>query len=301
MNCHQSTLRIYEFFAEICKIPHPSYHCENIRKYLQQTALRHNLKYREDNAGNVRLDRKSGDYASAIAMQSHMDMVPQSVDPDFDFTVNGIEFEETNGVLRSKGCKTTLGADNGIGMAASLAAMTDENLEDLQLSAIFTVDEETGLTGAMNIDPEFLQCRALFNLDSEEWGELTTGCAGGAHTTTRIPMQKQQTPSDCTAGVRVAISKLKGGHSGTDINLNRGNAVLMILDYISESCAKVSAIKGGNLANAIPRSAEFTGAVHDFERLLKFTENFEKTSAKTSMCRIILKSLWKNLTASRNI
>lgn len=277
----QSTRRIYEFFAGICKIPHPSYHCEGIRKFLKQTAEKHNLKYREDGAGNVRLDRKNGDFASAIALQSHMDMVPQSVDPDFDFTVRSIEFEEVNGILRSKDCRTTLGADNGIGMAASLCAMTDENLEDLPLCAIFTVDEETGLTGAMNIAPEFLECRALFNLDSEEWGELTTGCAGGAHTTTRIPVQKQTTPQECTAGIHVSCHNLKGGHSGTDINLNRGNAILILLDYISKSGVEVSTIKGGNLANAIPRSAEFTGAVQDFDKLLTFTEKFKENVRRT--------------------
>lgn len=276
----QAQRRIYEFFAEICKIPHPSYHCDKIRKYLQQTALTHNLRYREDNAGNVRLDRKNADFASVIAMQSHMDMVPQSVDPDFDFTTQSIEIEEINGILRSKGCKTTLGADNGIGMAASLAAMTDLNLKELPLCAIFTVDEETGLTGAQNIDPAFLECKALFNLDSEEWGEITIGCAGGAHTTSHIPMKKQQTPPVCDIGIRVCCKNLKGGHSGTDINLNRGNAIMILLDYISESCAKVASIKGGNLANAIPRSAEFTGAVQNFERLMSFTEKFKEKIRK---------------------
>lgn len=279
-NTDQSVRRIYEFFAEICKIPHPSSHCEQIRKYLEQTALTHNLHYREDSAGNVRLDRRKAVYSETIALQSHMDMVAQSVDPHFDFTASGIEFEEINGILRSKDCRTTLGADNGIGMAASLCAMTDENLKDLPLCAIFTVDEETGLTGALNIEPAFLECKALFNLDSEDWGIITTGCAGGAHTSTHIPVQKEKTPPDCTTGIRVCCRNLKGGHSGTDINLNRGNAIMLILDYISESCAKVSTISGGTLSNAIPRDAEFTGAVQDFERLLKFTENFKENVRK---------------------
>lgn len=281
IDLQQSTRRIYEFFAEICKIPHPSYHCDDMRKFLQKTALTHRLEYREDSAGNVRIDRKKADYSSVIALQSHMDMVPQSVDPDFDFTTQSIEFEEINGLLRSKNCKTTLGADNGIGMAASLTAMTDENLKDLPLCAIFTVDEETGLTGAKNIDPAFLKCKALFNLDSEEWGEITVGCAGGAHTTSRIPMQKQQTPADCTTGIRVCCKNLTGGHSGTDINLNRGNAIMIILDYISDSCAKVSSLNGGNLANAIPRNAEFTGAIKDYDGLLEFTEGFKENIRKT--------------------
>lgn len=272
---HQSARRIYEFFAEICKIPHPSYYCDGIRKYLKEIALVHNLHYREDTAGNVRLDRKNSDFPAAIALQSHMDMVPQSNDPDFDFTTMSIEIEETDGILHSKDRRTTLGADNGIGMATALTAMLDSDLKDYPLCAIFTVDEETGLTGAKDISPEFLECRALLNLDSEEWGEITIGCAGGARIKTKIPVRKSDIPSDYTAGVRIRCTGLKGGHSGTDINLNRGNAILLLLDFIVRSNAAVSEIKGGTISNAIPRSAEFTGAVKDLESLEKFAAEFK--------------------------
>lgn len=281
MNDYQQPInRIYEFFAEICKIPHPSSYCENIRKYLKQTAEIHNLKYREDNAGNVRLDRKNAVFSETILLQSHMDMVPQSIDNNFDFTTQSIEFEQVNGLLRSKGQKTTLGADNGIGMASSLAAMIDENLKDIPLCALFTVDEETGMYGARNITPEFLECRAIFNLDSEEWGTFIIGCAGGNRLTSRIPVKKQIMPQDCTAAVRVKCRGLKGGHSGVDIHLNRGNAILILLDFVSESCMYVSSILGGTLSNAIPRDAELTGAVKDFEAFCDFAAEYSEKVKK---------------------
>lgn len=273
-NQEQSVRRIYEFFADICKIPHPSFHCEQIRKYIEHTAMIHGLEYREDAAGNVRLDRKNSIYSQAIALQAHMDMVPQSSDPDFDFTVQPIEIETVNGILQSKNQKTTLGADNGIGMATALTAMIDEDLKDIPLCAIFTVDEESGMHGAKNIDQAFLECKAIINLDSETWGDIIIGCAGGMRLESKIPMQQQPLPANCRFGVKVSCKGLKGGHSGVDIHLNRGNAILIMLDFISESCAKVSTIKGGTLPNAIPRSAEFTGAVSDFERFKKFAEEY---------------------------
>ena len=276
----QSVNRIYEFFADICRIPHPSSYCGNIRKYLKQTAARHNLQYREDSAGNVRLDRRNAVYNETILLQSHMDMVPQSIDPDFDFTTQSIEFEQVGGVLRSKGQKTTLGADNGIGMASSLAAMIDEDLKDVPLCALFTVDEEIGMHGAKNINPEFLECRTIFNLDSETWGTFIIGCAGGNRLISRIPMKKQLMPQDCITPVKVSCRGLKGGHSGVDIHLNRGNAILILLDFISESCVHVSTIHGGTLGNAIPRDAEFTGAVKDFETFVAFAEKYSEKIKK---------------------
>ncbi len=280
-NIQNKVLKIYEFFAEICQVPHPSSHCGPMRDFLKKTADKHNLEYREDTAGNVRLDKKGFIHSQAFAMQAHMDMVPQTLDPYFDFYSQGIEFEEVDGFLQSKNQRTTLGADNGIGIAAALTAMTDNDLKDIPLCAVFTVDEETGMNGAKEIDPEFLECQAFYNLDSGPMGDFTIGCAGGASLTSSIPMQKQKTPSDCTYGVRVRCTGLKGGHSGTEINLNRGNAILILLDFVSESCAKVSEIKGGTLSNAIPREAEFTGAVHDFERLKKFAAGFTEKCRKT--------------------
>lgn len=281
MNDSQRSInRIYEFFADICKIPHPSSYCENIRKYLKQTAEIHKLRYREDAAGNVRIDRKNAVYKDAVILQSHMDMVPQSVDPDFDFTTQSIETEQVGGVLRSKGQKTTLGADNGIGMAASLAAMIDEDIADLPLCALFTVDEETGMHGAKNIAVEFLEGKAVFNLDSEEWGTFITGCAGGNDLTVRIPTKKQPVPNECKFGVKVKCRGLKGGHSGADIHLPRGNAILILLDFISESGAFTTSIKGGTLSNAIPREAEFTGAVKDFEGFVKFAAEYKEKTKK---------------------
>lgn len=276
MNDSQRSInRIYEFFADICKIPHPSSYCDNIRKYLKQTAEIHNLQYREDTAGNVRIDRKNAVYKDAVILQSHMDMVPQSVDPDFDFTTQSIETEQVGGVLRSKGQKTTLGADNGIGMASSLAAMIDEDIADLPLCALFTVDEETGMYGAKNIAVEFLEGKAVFNLDSEEWGTFIIGCAGGNDLTIRIPTKKQPVPNECKFGVKVKCRGLKGGHSGADIHLNRGNAILILLDFISESCAFTTSIKGGTLSNAIPREAEFTGAVKNFDNFVKLAAEYK--------------------------
>ena len=277
----QSVRRIFEFFAEICKVPHPSYHCDNMREFLKHTAVTRNLQYREDDAGNIRIDRKNADYSQAVALQAHMEMVPQSTEIDFDFTTQAIEFEEIGSVLRSKGQKTTLGADNGIGMATALAAMLDEDLKDIPLCAIFTVDEEVGMIGARNINKEFLDCRAIFNLDSETWGDIIIGCAGGTRINTYIPLTKQKTPSGCSCGIKVYCKGLKGGHSGVDIHLNRGNAILILLDFISESSVYVSSLRGGTLPNAIPRDAEFTGAVQNIEELKKFAAEYSLKIRKT--------------------
>ncbi len=276
----QSSRRICEFFAEICRIPHPSFYCDGIRAFLKKTALTYNLEYRQDAVGNVRLDRKKSDHSQAVILQSHMDMVPQSDDPDFDFTTQSIEFEEINGVLRSKGCRTTLGADNGIGMAASLTALTDGDLSGMPLAALFTVDEETSMIGANNIDPEFLAGAALFNLDSEDWGEITIGCAGGCRFSSSIAVNQQDVPENFT-GIKVRIAGLKGGHSGADIHLNRGNSILMMLEIISHAKIAVSELSGGNLSNAIPREAEFTGAVENFESLAKFIAEYKEKIIKT--------------------
>lgn len=277
---NDSTRRIYEFFAEICKIPHPSGYCENIQKYLKRTAEIHNLVYREDSAGNVRLDRRNANFAEAVALQSHMDMVPQSVKSDFDFTANSIEFEEVNGMLQSKNQETTLGADNGIGMAAALAALTDKTLSDIPLCAIFTVDEEVGMVGAHNIEIEFLKCQALFNLDSETWGTFYIGCAGGNRLTSTIPVKKQLMPQTCKHGIKVSCHGLKGGHSGVDIHLNRGNAILILLSFIIESGVNVSSLQGGTLGNVIPANAEFTGAADDLEELKQFAQKFSENIKK---------------------
>ncbi len=280
-NTQQSVSRIFEFFAEICKVPHPSYHCDDMRKFMKHTAETRNLEYREDDAGNIRIDRKNADYSKAVALQAHMDMVPQSTDPAFDFTTQPIEFEEVGSVLRSKGQKTTLGADNGIGMASALAAMLDEDLKDIPLCAIFTVDEEVGMFGARSINKDFLNCQALFNLDSETWGEIIIGCAGGTRITSDIPLTKQKTPPECTCGIKCYCKGLKGGHSGVDIHLNRGNAILILLDFISESGVYVNSLRGGTLPNAIPRDAEFHGAVQDIEELKKFTAEYNLKIRKT--------------------
>lgn len=273
IDIQKSNSRIYEFFAAICKIPHPSSHCDGIRAFLKHTAETHGLICREDAAGNVRIDRKNQNFSEALLMQSHMDMVPQSVDGKFDFVNMPIKFEESDGFLYSKDRQTTLGADNGIGMAISLAALIDEGLADLPLAALFTVDEETGLTGAANIDSNMLDCCAIFNLDSEHLGDIIIGSAGGIQLQSVFTPAAGQMPSGLVP-VKVTFSGLKGGHSGGDINLNRGNAILMMLDFIIESGVEVSSLCGGNLANAIPRFAEFTGAAIDIDKLKEFAASF---------------------------
>jgi dipeptidase D len=252
--------RVFSIFSEITKIPRESGHEEHIIKYLQDFANSRGLEHKTDKAGNVvilKAATKGMEGAPTIILQSHSDMVcEKNAGTVHDFRKDPIKVTEEDGWLIAK--ETTLGADCGIGMAAQLAILDDDNISHGPLEALFTTEEETGLTGAKSLEEGFLKGTILVNLDSEDEGELFIGCAGGIDTTGRFTY----TPRKCRDGVKFlkfGVFGATGGHSGDDIEKNRANANQILLRFLFEaySCFPVSLceIDGGNKRNAISREA----------------------------------------------
>lgn len=248
---------VWKYFAEIAKIPRCSKHEEAMTKYVVGTAQRLGLKARTDKYGNVVVQKPASpgrERVKSVALQGHLDMVcEKNKDTVHDFSRDPIELVRKGNVLMANG--TTLGADNGIAVATNLAIMEDRSLEHGPLEFLFTVDEETGLTGAANLAPDFLESKTLMNLDSEEEGELYVGCSGGRDTLALWPVKFEASPSGSVAGT-LMVAGLKGGHSGLEIDKNRGNAIKMInrvLIHLADLGARIATIDGGNKHNAIPR------------------------------------------------
>jgi dipeptidase D len=251
---------VWKYFAEIAKIPRGSKNEAAISRYVLETARKLGLKAKADAVGNVIVRKPASpgrEDAKPICLQGHMDMVcEKTIDKKHDFLKDPIEIVRKDGVLTANG--TTLGADNGIGVATNLALMEDGALEHGPLELLFTVDEETGLTGANNLQPDFVTSRTLINLDSEEEGALFVGCSGGKDTVGIWRLETDPAPGGSTA-IAIRIRGLKGGHSGLEIDKGRGNAikimnrVLVRLGYFG---ARISSINGGNKRNAIPRDAD---------------------------------------------
>ena len=199
------------------------------------------------------------DGVRAICLQCHMDMVcEKNKEKTHDFEKDPIEIVRRENLLCANG--TTLGADNGIGVAANLALMEDKTLEHGPLEFLFTVDEETGLTGANNLQPGFVQSRTLINLDSEEEGCLFVGCSGGKDTKARWSVEFEPAPPR-HAAAHITVRGLRGGHSGLEIDKGRGNAIKMltrVLVGLSELGCRLCSLSGGNKHNAIPRESEAT-------------------------------------------
>jgi len=252
--------KIFSIFSEITKIPRESGHEEHIIEYLQNFAKSKGLEYKTDKAGNVVILKpatKGMESAPTVILQSHSDMVCEKNSGTIhDFRKDPIKVTEENGWLIAK--ETTLGADCGIGMAAQLAILEDNNISHGPLEALFTTEEETGLTGAKSLEPNFLKGSILINLDSEDEGELFIGCAGGIDTTGRF----RYTPRKCRNDVKFVkfgVFGATGGHSGDDIEKNRANANQILLRFLFEAYSSFAVslceIEGGNKRNAISREA----------------------------------------------
>lgn len=257
---------VFSIFAEITKIPRPSKHEEEIRKFLIDFAQKHNLAYKTDKVGNVVICKGATpghEDAPTVILQGHMDMVCESNDKSFDFHTQPIPAYIDGDWIRTKG--TTLGADNGIGMAAALAALTDDTFEHGPLEALFTVDEETGMTGANNLGTDMITGSMLLNLDSEDDAEIFVGCAGGVDTQAFFTYHRSFAPKDFLY-FRINVEGLNGGHSGGDIHLGRANANKVLARFLFTLSGKhevvVSEIDGGNLRNAIPRASHAVIGVH---------------------------------------
>jgi dipeptidase D len=252
---------VWNHFNKIRRIPRCSKHEEKIREYIINFTKNNNLSYKTDNIGNIVISKTGTigfENKPTIILQGHMDMVcEKNSDVDFDFSNDPIQLKmKKENILTAVG--TTLGADNGIGVAIILAILENKNVEHCPLEALFTVDEETGLTGAFKLDNKMLIGRILINLDSEDFGVITVGCAGGGDTKIELPIVKKSIEKHLVS-IRLKISGLKGGHSGVDIHEQRGNAIKIISRMLWKTSNdykfNISDIKGGDKHNAIPREA----------------------------------------------
>lgn len=257
---------VFHYFEEVCQVPRPSKKEEKIRAYLLEFAKKHGLAAKTDEAGNVLIEKPASagkENLKTVVLQSHMDMVcEKNKDTEHNFETDPIQTYVDGEWLRAKG--TTLGADNGIGIATQLAVLASEDIEHGPIQCLFTVDEETGLTGAFALKEGFMNGDILINLDSEDEGELFIGCAGGAGTTAQFPCPMTAAPEGYFF-FRVAVKGLTGGHSGDDINKNRANANKLLDRFLVQLMEKydlrLCEIDGGNLHNAIPREAHAVCAV----------------------------------------
>ena len=257
---------VFDIFDRITKVPRPSKKEGKIRQFLLDFAAAHSIAAKTDAIGNVVLTKPATpghEQAPTVILQAHMDMVCESNDKSFDFDNSPITTIVDGDWLRADG--TTLGADNGIGMAAALAVMVDDSLVHGPVECLFTVDEETGLTGANNLDASLISGSILLNLDSEDDAEIFVGCAGGVDTTCDFHYERSMAPTDFHY-FKADIAKGLGGHSGGDIHLGRANANKLLTRLLWALTKKYELalveIDGGNLRNAIPRAAHAVFGVH---------------------------------------
>ena len=251
---------VWEYFEEICQVPRPSKKEGKIMVFLLDWAKKHDLEACRDEAGNVLIKKPAApgrENAPTVVLQAHMDMVcEKNSDTAHDFDKDPIRPYVDGEWVRAKG--TTLGADDGIGMAAMMAVLTSKDIAHGPVECLFTVDEETGLTGAFALRPGFVSGNILLKLDSEDEGEMFIGCAGGIDTVVRMKYETESAPCDAFA-LKVQVKGLQGGHSGDDINKGRGNAIKILNRFLWDLNAKygirLALLEGGNLRNAIAREA----------------------------------------------
>lgn len=252
--------RVWSHFRQLCDTPRPSKHEGPLRDKLAAWAAGLGLASRVDAAGNL-LIRKSATagrlHRPGVVLQGHLDMVcQQNTGSGHDFHRDPIRPEIEDGWLLTR--HTTLGADNGIGVALALAALEADDIEHGPLEVLLTVDEEAGMGGARALAPDLLQGRRLINLDTEDWGELYVGCAGGLDVDIRRPYGREPLPPG-HACFRLAVTGLVGGHSGIDIHRGRGNALKLLLRLLrtleDEAGLRLLRLEGGTARNALPREA----------------------------------------------
>lgn len=257
---------IFHYFHEICQVPRPSKQEEKIIAYLIEFAQKNKLTYKKDKIGNVLISKPATpgmENKKTVILQSHVDMVcEKNRDTEHNFLTDPIETLVEGDWMKANG--TTLGADNGIGVATQLAVLADNSLQHGPIECLFTVDEETGLSGAFALEEGFLSGEILLNLDSEDEGELFIGCSGGIDSVAEFNYTKVNVPANYFF-FKIDIKGLTGGHSGGDIHLGLGNANKLLTRFLSQTIEKydlyLCEIEGGNLRNAIPREAHAVCAV----------------------------------------
>lgn len=257
---------LWNYFADLNAVPRASKKEAEVVAFVRSFGEGLGLETMEDETGNVIIRKPATagmEDRQTVLLQSHVDMVHQkNADVAFDFATQGIEMYVDGDWVKARG--TTLGADNGIGVATIMALLASTDIPHPALEALFTVDEETGMTGALNLKGGLLQATIMLNLDTENDEELTIGCAGGVDVT-GSGTYDSEAPDQGMSGFSIAISGLKGGHSGMDIHLGRGNAnkIMNRLLYQSaeQSGLRIGSIDGGSLRNAIPRESKAVCAV----------------------------------------
>lgn len=255
----QEPKAMWNRFYELTQVPRPSKKEEKVRAYLINAAKQAKLTYRTDEVGNVVIylpGTEGYENKDAVILQSHMDMVCDKLpEKEFDFENDPIEVLVKDGWVRANG--TTLGADNGFGCAVMLACIDDNSIKHPPLELFFTVDEETGLHGALNFDPSMLSGRRLINIDSEDWGDAYVGCAGGIDYKLKKEFRPQLQAGEFST-IRIDFEGLKGGHSGMDIIWGRGNAIKVLSTFLTraqELDARLVEFSGGRAHNIIPRDS----------------------------------------------
>ena len=287
---------LWQIFADICSIPHPSYHEEALAAHIVAWAKEKGIHVERDEVGNVLLRKPASrgmENRKPVVLQAHLDMVPQkNNDTVHDFTKDPIQPYIDGDWVKARG--TTLGADNGIGMASALAVLADDSVSHGPIEVLLTMTEEAGMEGAFGLKAGWLQADILINTDSEEEGEIYMGCAGGIDFITTLPLQREAVPASHDI-VKLTIKGLNGGHSGGDIHLGLGNANKLMARFLAghatELGLRVLDLNGGTLRNAIPREATAVLAVPS-ANLAKL-----KTLAETflGILKIELAAVEKNL------
>ncbi len=253
-------ISIWSHFADLNAVPRPSKKEERVIQFMMDFGKNLNLETFKDNAGNVVIKKPATtgmENRKTVVLQGHLDMVHQkNSGTHFDFDSQGIEMYVEGDWVKANG--TTLGADNGLGVAAIMAILSSSNIAHPAIEALFTIDEETGMTGAMELDSSLISGKILLNLDTEEDDEIGIGCAGGIDVTAERTYKEEETPSNVTA-YKISVTGLQGGHSGMDIHKGLGNANKLmnriLFDGFTNYGLRISSIHGGSLRNAIPRES----------------------------------------------
>lgn len=275
---------VWNHFADLNEVPRPSKKEERVIAFMQNFGAKLGLETYTDAVGNVIIKKdatRGMEDRKTVILQSHLDMVHQkNSDTNFDFDTQGIEMYIDGDWVRAKG--TTLGADNGMGVAAIMAVLSSTDIPHPPIEALFTIDEETGMTGAMHLEQGILQGKILLNLDTEDDDEFSIGCAGGIDTNTKKKFELHPTANN-ESSFNITVNGLKGGHSGVDIDLERGNAnkIMNRLMYnCSEYGLRIVSINGGSLRNAIPRESFASIVIKDNAYLEHFNTIAEEIKAE---------------------
>ncbi|MGX2950531.1 aminoacyl-histidine dipeptidase [Ursidibacter sp. B-7004-1] len=253
---------LWKWFDQICAIPHPSYHEEQIAQFIVDWAKQKQFFVERDEVGNVLIRKPATagmENRQGIAIQAHLDMVPQANEgTQHDFTKDPIQPYIDGEWVKAKG--TTLGADNGIGLASCLAVLDADDLVHPDIEVLLTMTEESGMVGAIGLRPNWLTSNIMINTDTEENGEIYIGCAGGEDAKLRLPVKYENNPFD--TALQFQLKGLNGGHSGCDIHTTRANAIKLLARTLTELKAtvpfQIAEIRGGSVRNAIPREASVT-------------------------------------------